>query len=190
MKKLLLTLALMATATLSYAQGTVAFCNSIAATVKYVVGGAAPVVLPTTVAANFGVFWGTSAGALTLNEGPLGTASTVNAGIIVAPSVYGINPGSQPLQVVFMQIRGWDASFGNDWAAARNAGKLFGETDVRPVTLGPTAGPGTVIWQGATGTNPNRFNPLTLSIVPEPSTIALGVLGLGSLLLFRRRQAK
>jgi hypothetical protein len=189
MKKLLLTLALMATATLSYAQGTIAFGNSIAATVKIDPGTGVAVVLPISVRANFGVFWGTSAGALNLNEGPLGTSSTANAGIIVAPSVYGINPGSEPLQVVFMQIRGWDAAFGNDWAAAQNAGALFGQTDVRQVTLGPTAGPGTVIWQGATGTNPNRFNPLVL-IVPEPSTIALGVLGLGSLLLFRRRQAK
>jgi hypothetical protein len=190
MKKLLLTLALAAMSTLSYAQGTIAFGNSIAATVKLVSSpGATPVTLPTSVRANFGVFWGTSAGALQLNEGALGTSSTSSAGIIVAPSVYGLNPGSEPLQTVFMQIRGWDASFGNDWAAAQQSGALFGQTDVRQVTLGPTAGPGTVIWQGATGTIATRFNPLVL-VVPEPSTIALGVLGLGSLLLFRRRQAK
>jgi len=60
---------------------------------------------------------------------------------------------------------------------------LVGETDIRPVTLAPTAG---AVWQSATGTFPNRFTPLI--IVPEPSTIALAVLVLGSLPLFRRRK--
>jgi hypothetical protein len=131
--------------------------------------------------------WGTSANDLGLNVGPLGTSSTITAGIIVAPSVYAIS-GTEPLQTVFLQIRAWDAAFGTDWAAAQAAGYFFGQTDVRQVTLGPTAGPGTVIWQGATGTNPNRFNPLYLPIIPEPSTVILGALGVGSMLLFCRRR--
>jgi hypothetical protein len=187
MKKLLLTLAIVASATLSYGQGTIAFGNSIAALVGYKSSPSATrITLPTSIAANYGVFWGTSADSLSLNTGNLGTSSTTSAGIIVAPSVYGLT-GSEALQVVYVQIRGWDASYGSDWARARDEGKLFGQTDVRQVTLGPTAGPGQVIWQGAAGTNPNRFNPMTLEIVPEPSTIALGVLGLGSLLFLRRR---
>jgi hypothetical protein len=45
---------------------------------------------------------------------------------------------------------------------------------------------------GGTITPPNMYGWVGFNIhtVPEPSTIALGVLGLGSLLLFRRRQAK
>jgi hypothetical protein len=50
--------------------------------------------------------------------------------------------------------------------------------------LGPESlSPGTVIWSG---TDPTKFQ--ALNLVPEPSTIALAVLGLGSLLLFRRRK--
>jgi hypothetical protein len=188
MKKLLLTLALVATTAASYAQGTIAFGNTIASRVKYVVGSAAAIDLPTTVRANFGVFWGTSADNLTLNAGPLGTSSTSSAGIIVGAGTYAIANSSE-LQTVFMQIRGWDAAFGNDWAAAKAAGNvLWGQTDVRQVTLAATLGPGTAIWQSATATDPKKFGPMTLSIVPEPSTIALGVLGLGSLLLFRRKK--
>ena len=177
MKKLFLALAIVSATAASYAQGTIAFGNS--ALTKFTVNGA-PATLG--VALNFGVF----VNGATQPVPTLGTASTTTAGIIVAPSVYAI-PGTDPLQVVSLQIKGWSANFAS-YEAARAGGGLYGETDVRPVTLGPTAGPGTVIWQTLSGTSPNRFYPL--AIVPEPSTIALGVLGLGSLLLFRRRQAK
>jgi hypothetical protein len=177
MKKLLLTLALVAATAATYAQGTIAFGNS--ALTRFTVNGA-PATLGT--AFSFGVFVNGSDQPVPA----LGVSSTTTAGIIVAPSVYAL-PGTDPLQVVSLQIKGWDASFAS-YDAARAAGGLAGSTDVRSVTLGPTAGPGTVIWQTASGTVATRFNPL--NIVPEPSTIALGVLGLGSLLLFRRRQAK
>jgi hypothetical protein len=85
-----------------------------------------------------------------------------------------------------MRIKGWDAAYGSDWRAAQSAGARFTQTDVRQVTLAATLGPGTVIWQGATGTNPNKFLPLRF-MIPEPSTVFLGALGLGSMLLFRRR---
>jgi hypothetical protein len=135
---------------------------------------------------NFGVFVNGSQ----VPVPTLGVNSTTTAGIIVAASVYAI-PGTDPGQIVGLQIRGWSAAWGTDWlAASRAAVAVYGETDVRQVTLGATAGPGAVIWQTATGTNPNRFLPLDFRVVPEPSTIALDVLGLGSLLLFRRRQAK
>jgi hypothetical protein len=191
MKKILLTMALVAAATMSYGQGTIAFGNTIASRVKYVSApGAAAIDMPTSVRANFGVFFSTSsANDLQLGNPALGVSSTTSAGIITAAGTYAINGGPE-LATVFMQIRGWDASFGSDWAAARDAGALFGQTDVRSVTLASALGPGTAIWQSATATDPKKFNPITLSIVPEPSTIALGVLGLGSLLLFRRRQAK
>jgi hypothetical protein len=177
MKKLLLTLALVAMTAATYAQGTIAFGNS--ALTKYMVNSAPATLTPVF---SFGVFVNGSATPVPT----LGASSTTTAGIIVAPSVYAI-PGTDPLQVVSLQIKGWDAQYAS-YDAARAAGGLAGATDVRQVTLGPTAGPGTVIWQTATGTNPSRFLPI--NIVPEPSTIALGVLGLGSLLLFRRRQAK
>jgi len=114
-------------------------------------------------------------------------------GIMTAPNgnSYQI-PDTQPNDVIFARVRGWSSSFGNDWQAAHLAyqagfaGVIYGETDIRQLDpLGPTIGPGTAIWQSAAGTNPHRFYPLFG--VPEPSTVLLGLLGLGSLLLLRRR---
>ena len=100
--------------------------------------------------------------------------------------------------MVSMQIYAWNAQFGDDPYQAWRAGAGTAATDVRLVEMSPTAGPGTVIWQGETGTNPNRFTPLTFwnngfggpppPVVPEPSTLALGALG-GLVLLFCRRKS-
>jgi hypothetical protein len=175
MKKQLLTIALVAmTAVASYAQGTIAFGNS-ALTRVLIDEGTGAAARRATAADNLtvGVWYGSSADSLAQapGEARIGTTDGVLTG---APSVFAL-PGTEAGQTVALQIRAW-----NDigWK---------GQTDVRQVTLGPTAGPGAVIWQTATGVNPNRFTPLVV-VVPEPSTIALGVLGLGSLLLFRRRK--
>lgn len=68
---------------------------------------------------------------------------------------------------------------------ASNSQGWSGDTGVRQVKLGPSGGPAAVIWSSTA--SETTFSPLVIS-VPEPSTIALGVLGLGSLLLFRRRK--
>lgn len=167
---------LIATLSLSHGQGTIAFGNS--ALTKYSVGRSATLQDP---AMNFGVFVNGSS----VPVQPLGFSSTTTAGIIVAGGVYAI-PGTEPGQVVRMQIRGWSASFGTDWQTARAFG-IYLESDVREITLGPTAGPGTVIWQTATGTNPNRFYPLS---IPEPMTVSLLALAFGSFTLFRRYRGK
>jgi hypothetical protein len=186
MKKTLLTLALVAlTAVASYAQGTIAFGNSALTRVQFRAGapGTATVNFdPATLGANIqiGVFVNGSATPVP-GFATIGTTAGV---MINAPSVYAL-PGTQEGQVVSLQIRAWETGAANDW---QHPGRFYGETDVRQVTLGPTAGPGQVIWQTATGTNPNRFTPLMVIAVPEPSMIALAVLGLGSLLLFRRRK--
>lgn len=185
MKKTLLTLALVALTTVaSYAQGTIAFGNSALTRVTVrdratgVVRGNATAADGLTIAVFFG-----AAGSSTLTEvvqqGTKATIGTTDGVMINAPSVFGIT-GTDAGQVVSLQIRAWDTATGGQ--------RMFGQTDIRQVTLAPTAGPGAVIWQGATGTNPNRFTPLVVEIIPEPSTIALAVLGLGSLLLFRRRK--
>ena len=179
MKKTLLTLALVAMATVSsFAQGTIAFGNS--SLTRVTVTGTDGIKRNATAAdgISISVFFGpagAAADSLAL-AGNAASISTATAGVMTgAASVFALT-GTEPNQVVSLQIR------------ARSAdGLLVGQTKVAQVTLGQTAGPGAVIWQ-TSDTNPSRFTPLNLTIVPEPSTIALGVLGLGSLLLFRRRK--
>lgn len=184
MKKLLLTLALAAVTTFTYAQGTIQLGNSLGT--RFRVNGA----LPANAAAggpvggsfSFGVYFGTTAGNLsTQPAGPLGTNTSIG-GIIGGPSAgaYPI-PGHPADATVFVQIRAWESRFGT-WEAGQ-AG-LHGQTRVLPVILGPESlSPGTVIWSA---TDLTKFQ--AIDLVPEPSAIALAVLGLGSLLLFRRRK--
>lgn len=201
MKKLILTLVLATAAAFSYGQGTVGFANGTLTRFTLVddaTGLSAQV--PVGTAVSYGLFWSTSQGGTYTLVQPLGTqGTTVGIMTVASGGAYQI-PGTDPGQVVWLQVKGWSSSYGNDWAAAQRdyeakvAGTIWGQTDIRQLAstgLGPSTGPGAVIWQGSTGTNPNRFTPLVLHVaVPEPSTIALGVIGLGSLLLFRRRQAK
>jgi hypothetical protein len=193
MKKLLLAIAFAAMATVaSYAQGTIAFGNSIGTAIKIQGPGIAIHNITAADQAQYniaiGVYYG-AAGATDLTQvapgtGVIGTTAGVMASLVGANvlGLYAI-PGTSADggSVVSLQIKAWNTATGEQYVV---------NSTPRDVTTGPAAGPATVIWQGATATNPNRFIPLIITIVPEPSTIALGVLGLGSLLLFRRRQAK
>lgn len=117
----------------------------------------------------FGVFWGTNQHELPwmtwtqlrwAEPGQLWPGSITASGLINAPSVYSI-PETEPGQVVYLQIRGWLASYGNDWERARQQyGYDYAETAVLPVTLGAEGGPGALIWQPVGGTRIDRFYPL------------------------------
>ena len=95
----------------------------------------------------------------------------------------GVAGGSQAT----LQVRAWSTSLGADWATALanwsgGAAGVLGTTAVFTI---PTGNPPLVAPSALTGANPGFF----LSPVPEPSTIALGILGgLGTLLLLRRRK--
>jgi uncharacterized protein (TIGR03382 family) len=172
MKKLLLAIALAATTTFVGAQGTIQFPRL---RIEYCLG--TPAASPG--ALSFGVFAGPTADSLASQPIlPLGTNAP--SGFIGAPNqaVYAL-PGYEPGSTVFLQVRGWETRFGLDWQAGRQGG-LYGETPVVQVTLGPAIGPGTVI------TSPG-FGEIVMC-VPEPSAITLAFLGLGALLLFRRRK--
>jgi hypothetical protein len=75
------------------------------------------------------------------------------------------------------QLWAWDSSY-NSFSAAMAAGKA-GKSAVFAITTGgqgePPAVPG------------NLVNFKSFSLIPEPSTIALGLLGAASLLFFRRK---
>jgi hypothetical protein len=119
------------------------------------------------------VAWTTN---LTLNGG-------ANAGIV---RINGITPSGAP---AYFQVRAWEAIYGDTWDAAYSApaqgGRvaLAGTSNVGRIDTGdPTTVP--------PGTAPNTAITLkgfTLVAVPEPSVLALGALGIGALLLLRRR---
>jgi hypothetical protein len=187
MKKTLLTLALATlSAVASFAQGTITFNTGTLTRARWEDPVShAMVVVPAGAPLNYGVFWGQAADALVLNDGPIGTAHATTPGAIQAASLYAIN-GGVPGSTVFMRIAAWTSSFGRDAAAAKGTvGAHYGETAVRSIALGPETGPGTLIWSTS---NQTLFQPMQIPIVvPEPSVIALGVLGVGALLLRRKK---
>jgi hypothetical protein len=195
-KKLIASLALALITTFCQGQGTIAFGNS--ALTRITIRSLDGSVRGNATAADgyvFGVFYGAAnspASQLQLAPG-LAHIGTIDGVLANAPSVFPL-PGTEQGQIVSLQIRAWAGSFGEDWLAACRAGLFGGETGVAQVTLGPTAGPGTVIWQTATGTNPNRFTPLIIGYagppfcIPEPSMLSLGaVCGLLLLAGWRKR---
>ena len=116
------------------------------------------------------------------------TTATVEAGrgYITAATGGGtrVLPGIAGGASATLQIRAWSTSLGADWNTALNA--LVGGApgfinDTRVFTV-PTGNPPLVAPSALTGA--------TWSLIPEPSTLGLGVLGgLGTLLLLRRRKS-
>lgn len=179
MKKTFLTIALMAaTAVASFGQGTINPLNGSLTRVKFDSNGngaydSTDRNLTAADGVQFTVVWG-AAGAATLDHVVQGamTIGTTDGVLIGLPAILGLAGAGDAGTVVSLQIR------------ASGPNGLRGATEVKQVSLAPEAGPGTVTWSSTA--NAVRFSQLV--IVPEPSTIALGVLGLGSLLLFRRRK--
>jgi len=183
MKKTLLTMALVGlSAAATYAQGTISFLNSALSKVKYESAPGTIVDAPT--GTKIGAFWGTGdiAGK---GNGTLATPTAAiggTAGVWSGGAVYAL-AGTQEGQRVNLKIAGWDGASGDNFASSGH----YGESAVVNVLLGPTAGPGTVVWQSSSATATDRAKPFTIAIVPEPSVMALGALGLGALLLRRRK---
>jgi hypothetical protein len=102
-------------------------------------------------------------------------------------------PGSTPTLV----IRAWTTESGSFAAAQTDTTGNLGQWGEWTFTSPPISGAGTppstppdlTTWGNALGNNPSFLNTgYQLTVAPEPSTIALGVLGLGALVLARRRK--
>jgi hypothetical protein len=79
-----------------------------------------------------------------------------------------------------LQVRAWDAAFAS-YDAALAAGKGAGQSAVFTFKDALSSPP------GAADNFMVNFQGFTISQVPEPSTIALGALGVAGLLFFRRK---
>lgn len=192
MKKLLLTSALAVIATLSsYGQGSVGFANASASRVWLDTGtGTATTYLPSggtynaelvfapdgTPTASFDAVATRVGGAITFFSAGLfnGGGRTVNQGITPAGG-FGL-----------FQVRVWDTRTGSDYlSASLNPNGFVGTSQILRVDTGDptTVPPGTPT--PLTGAGLASF---TVSPVPEPSVIGLGLLGVGTLLMLRRRK--
>lgn len=181
MKKTLLTLALIAaTVASSLAQGSFNPLNGTTSRLKVDDGSGVLRDALVSDGIQVQVFVGAANGEASTLVGTLGVnttaqdATATTRGLMVGmPALFNVDGAAAQSQI---SVR----------YAAIGLWQNVNNRESKTITLGAQAGPATVIW-GSTATA-TRFNSLIVTAVPEPSTIALGVLGLGSLLLFRRRK--
>jgi len=195
MKKILLTTVAAAAFTLgtlsSFAQGNVAFANQTTTAITNAAGAKLVAAAGTY---EFGLYVGASgsqASALTL------VATGLNPNWISGSIADGFFNAGNPLTLannpagtaIAFQVRGWEVSQGSSYEAAlalnTGGGHLYGVSALGSVT--PTAPPnGAAPLFGNTGGG--LVPAFAMAVVPEPSTFALGALGVGALALIRRRK--
>lgn len=122
-----------------------------------------------------GQMYGTVDGALTAVGSPVAFSTGTRAGRINggAVAVAGIGAAT-----VDMQMRAWNGAEYATYEEAEAAFGAVGMSNVIPVTLGVAP---------ATPGDLTGLEAFSVAVVPEPSTLALGLLGIGALLIRRRR---
>jgi hypothetical protein len=183
MKKALLTLAAVALAGSAYAQGTIGFSN---ADIPNAAGNGtynARIVMPdgtTSASSSFTVGLFDAAGTLLTSTTLVGTTGLFLGDEVAVP---GSPAGSRPT----LTVRAWD---GPSFAAASTH---RGEASFQVQPLGgpnPTPPPPAIFTPGLTGFGSEATGiGIVLQPIPEPSTYALGIAGLGALAMMRRRKA-
>jgi hypothetical protein len=181
MKKLLIALAAVCITVASYGQGQVVFANRVTGIfdAPVTVAGSNPQVGP-------GPTWSAqlylqgAGGALTALT-PASTFRPAGTGSAAIADRYWINqtvdvPGVAAGASANFVVRAWQTSAGS-FDAAKAAGN-FGESTPFAVTVGGGTLP---------PANLTTLQAFTVAVVPEPSVIALGVLGASALLLRRRK---
>lgn len=183
MKKTLLLASCLLAACSALAQGTVNFNTSVTGKVD------APItdVNGTTLLPGDGTFLAQlyygPAGAVESALTPIGAAISFRSnkpGYLTGGTLAltGITPGAAAV----VQVRAWEAAGGSKYEDAAASGKKFGKSELLAVakTGGDTSG-------GPPTTPANLVGLKGFALIPEPSTIALGVLGAAALLIRRRK---
>ena len=135
------------------------------------------------------LLYGTSATTVTTDAGlARGFSTGTGAGYFIA--------GAEEIPLsgtVFMRIVVWQGAAGASWAAATGGAINYGSNPTTYLDNGGTEWGFGNIFSANLPTSPGSpFNglilPLQLQAAPEPASLALGGLGAGALLLFRRRK--
>lgn len=185
MRKLIALLAVSVVTVSALAQGTVNFNNNVwtgtSARPVFDVGGTTRLVGTDYVAQLYFGTAGTAASSLAPvgNVGRFRVATTASPGTWSGSTITlaGIGPGA----TAALQVRVWNNTlFPAGYQAALTGGGFTGASSVFDYTVpaGSTPAPNE-FWMG---------NFASFQLVPEPTTIALGVMGLAGLLFIRRRK--
>jgi len=190
MKKLILTASLMVVAIAAFGQGQLVMNNGSTSRLwadrnnDGTTNGPADTLLPAGLNSQVAVYGLTGTG---VGEGSLVLQSTAITNLF-APGTFagGTRTIGIPAGPATVQIRAWTGAFPSYEAALIAAAGgdpsvLTGRSNPFNITLTlPPTPPNTIIAAG--------LAPFVVSPVPEPSSIALGLLGLGAIVLFRRRK--
>jgi hypothetical protein len=171
-----------------YPQGTVSFSNSTSSRVYIDSVGGAAASLPTYAVGLYYAPDGTTDESMFIMLAPQ-APTFVNGVILGGTRTFSITPAGG---FGMFQVRGWTTAYGNDYESglasgpqADGANKIGKSNIVRVDTGDPTLpipdSPGSLTVSG--------LDPFAVvALVPEPSTIAMGILGAGAFLLLRRRK--
>jgi hypothetical protein len=179
MKKLLVILGATMIASVAFGQGGILINNN----------NAKKITLPD---GTTGVPVGTPVGLYLVDAGAapgVGGSLAVSTTVNLAPGILNSGtvqvPGQPAGSTINVQVRAWSVGHASYEAAfATGDGNVLAGSSttfsIGPLSAFPAPGP-------ATGTAPG-WTTFSVTPVPEPSTIALGLLGLGAIALFRRRK--
>lgn len=190
MKKLLLLAALCIATVSLHAQGTVSFSNSGLAN-AYKISYASDGTFISGATFRIGLYAGsagTAEGALSLVGLATNAAPAAAAGYFNGGNPFTVNGLGGAGTAITFQLRAWSLAGGATYEEALASGNpayFAGRSTVGTTTLGGGTTPAGVLW---TTTNPLGVTGFSVAPVPEPSSIALGLLGLGAVALFRRRK--
>jgi hypothetical protein len=178
-KAVLLLLAVVAVSGNAYSQGTIGFANNPLVPITDMTTGSATG--PNT---TVGLYWTENTSESNLDNLELGGTTPIFTSGIFNNGGAALTLGAATGTPVLVEIRAWDngaASYEEALAIGTGNAGRSGALNIVSLGGGPTAAPNLVIQGG--------FSGFAITPIPEPSTIALGILGgLGAMVLLRRRK--